>query len=142
MTCSPLHIETAQSASEKSFTNLQPLTPGSMRVQIPGGNLLTLLFNSVHGYSLLRTQLNNDYFQSLFDESLRFDVPIEGHRKSLNYSMQSHAYTSPRHGDWARCPGDRTCIHFSAQNGRQCDFVQVYCKIYRHEVRRDSKLHG
>jgi len=35
----------------------------------------------VHGYSLLRTQLNNDYFLDLYDTSLQFDVAIEGHRK-------------------------------------------------------------
>ncbi|KDR73647.1 hypothetical protein GALMADRAFT_251423 [Galerina marginata CBS 339.88] len=53
--------ETAQSVSQKNFTNLEPLTPG------------------MHGYSLLRTQLNNDYFNDLFDRSLEFQVPIEGH---------------------------------------------------------------
>ena len=34
----------------------------------------------VHGYSLLRTQLNSEYFNDIFDESLRFQVPLEGHR--------------------------------------------------------------
>ncbi|KAF9532224.1 hypothetical protein CPB83DRAFT_847455 [Crepidotus variabilis] len=53
--------ETAQSIVNKNFTNLNPLTPG------------------MHGYSLLRTQLNNDYFHDLFDQSLAFKVPIEGH---------------------------------------------------------------
>ncbi|KJA14820.1 hypothetical protein HYPSUDRAFT_48825 [Hypholoma sublateritium FD-334 SS-4] len=70
--------ETAQSASEKNFTNLQPLTPG------------------MHGYSLLRTQLNNEYFQDLFDESLRFDVPIEGHHTETGPGVleTALAYTS------------------------------------------------
>jgi glutamine synthetase len=36
--------------------------------------------SSVHGYSLLRTQLNNEYFHELFDESTKFGVDIEGHR--------------------------------------------------------------
>ncbi|EIW84954.1 glutamine synthetase guanido kinase [Coniophora puteana RWD-64-598 SS2] len=53
--------ETAESASEKKFSNLQPLTPG------------------MHGYSLLRTQLNNDYFHGLFNESLKLGIEIEGH---------------------------------------------------------------
>lgn len=35
----------------------------------------------MHGYSLLRTQLNNEYFNDLFDESLKFQIPIEGHRQ-------------------------------------------------------------
>ncbi|EED85272.1 predicted protein [Postia placenta Mad-698-R] len=53
--------ETPDSLAAKKFTNLQPLTSG------------------MHGYSLLRTQLNNDYFHDLFDESLKFGVPLEGH---------------------------------------------------------------
>ncbi|OCH93407.1 glutamine synthetase/guanido kinase [Obba rivulosa] len=53
--------ETPQSLAEKKFTNLQPLTSG------------------MHGYSLLRTQLNTEYFNDLFDESLKFEVPLEGH---------------------------------------------------------------
>ncbi|KAI0062310.1 glutamine synthetase/guanido kinase [Artomyces pyxidatus] len=53
--------ETPQSLTEKKFTGLQPLTPG------------------MHGYSLLRTQLNNDYFHDIFDEGARFDVALEGH---------------------------------------------------------------
>ena len=39
--------------------------------------------HTVHGYSLLRTQLNNDYFHDLFDESAKFGIEIEGHRMSF-----------------------------------------------------------
>jgi len=53
--------ETPASASEKKFTNLEPLTSG------------------MHGYSLLRTQLNKEYFYDLFNQSVAFDVAIEGH---------------------------------------------------------------
>ncbi|KAI0093976.1 hypothetical protein BDY19DRAFT_1013806 [Irpex rosettiformis] len=53
--------ETADSVAEKKFTDLQPLTAG------------------MHGYSLLRTQLNNDYFHAIFDETAKFEVPLEGH---------------------------------------------------------------
>ncbi|KAJ3760328.1 hypothetical protein EV361DRAFT_904352 [Lentinula raphanica] len=53
--------ETPLSLAEKKFQNLTPLTPG------------------MHGYSLLRTQLNNDYFHSIFDEASKFGVDIEGH---------------------------------------------------------------
>jgi hypothetical protein len=35
----------------------------------------------VHGYSLLRTQLNREYFEALFDESLKFGIELEGHRE-------------------------------------------------------------
>ncbi|KAI6099903.1 hypothetical protein EDD16DRAFT_1697328 [Pisolithus croceorrhizus] len=53
--------ETPASAAEKRFTRLSPLTPG------------------MHGYSLLRTQLNQDYFNELFEESLKFQIDVEGH---------------------------------------------------------------
>lgn len=53
--------ETPESVAEKRFTHLSPLTPG------------------MHGYSLLRTQLNQDYFNELFDESLKFQIDVEGH---------------------------------------------------------------
>ncbi|OSD08593.1 glutamine synthetase/guanido kinase [Trametes coccinea BRFM310] len=53
--------ETPESLAKKNFRDLQPLTPG------------------MHGYSLLRTQLNTEYFNDLFDESLKFQVPLEGH---------------------------------------------------------------
>ncbi|KAF8197521.1 hypothetical protein BJ912DRAFT_1020835 [Pholiota molesta] len=97
--------ETAQSASDKSFTNLQPLTPGSM------------------------TQLNNEYFNDLFDESSKFDVPIEGHRKSV---MADNAilfkYTAKsigmKHGvipsfmakPWNGLPGCSGHVHVSLRN--------------------------
>ncbi|KAJ3918090.1 hypothetical protein F5877DRAFT_79326 [Lentinula edodes] len=53
--------ETPVSLAEKKFQNITPLTPG------------------MHGYSLLRTQLNNEYFHSIFDEASKFGVDIEGH---------------------------------------------------------------
>ncbi|KAI0072789.1 glutamine synthetase/guanido kinase [Panus rudis PR-1116 ss-1] len=53
--------ETPHTLAEKKYQNLQPLTPG------------------MHGYSLLRTQLNNEYFHDLFDETHKFEVPLEGH---------------------------------------------------------------
>ncbi|KAG6880223.1 hypothetical protein C0992_002989 [Termitomyces sp. T32_za158] len=53
--------KTATSLAEKKFTNLRPLTPGN------------------HGYSLLRTQLNNEYFNAIFDLGRQFRIPIEGH---------------------------------------------------------------
>lgn len=40
----------------------------------------------VHGYSLLRTQLNKEYFRDLFDEAVRFSIEIEGHRE-CSYSL-------------------------------------------------------
>ncbi|HEY4154321.1 MAG TPA: glutamine synthetase [Puia sp.] len=52
--------ETPQSATEKQFRNLQPLTTG------------------MFGYSILRTSLKNDYFTDLFDLLKKFDLPLEG----------------------------------------------------------------
>ncbi|KAH7889638.1 glutamine synthetase guanido kinase, partial [Phlebopus sp. FC_14] len=70
--------ETPESVSQKRFTDLQPLTPG------------------MHGYSLLRTQLNQDYFNDLFDESLKFQVNIEGHHTETGPGVleTALAYTS------------------------------------------------
>jgi glutamine synthetase len=52
--------ETPQSANNKSFRNLSPLTPG------------------MFGYSVLRSTLRNPFFADLFDLLKKFDVPLEG----------------------------------------------------------------
>jgi glutamine synthetase len=52
--------ETPQSAAEKGFRQLTPLTPG------------------MFGYSILRSTLKNPFFSDLFDLLKRFDVPLEG----------------------------------------------------------------
>ena len=52
--------ETPQSANDKGFRNMTPLTPG------------------MFGYSVLRTSLNNPFFSDLFELLTKFDVPIEG----------------------------------------------------------------
>src|SRR3569833_2112900 len=52
--------ETPQSLNEKSFTNLERLTPG------------------MFGYSILRTSLNDDFYNDLFDLMLQFNIPLEG----------------------------------------------------------------
>ena len=52
--------ETPQSAQEKNFRNLTPLTPG------------------MFGYSILRSTLNNPFFTDLFELLNRFHVPLEG----------------------------------------------------------------
>ncbi|PFH51734.1 hypothetical protein AMATHDRAFT_141939 [Amanita thiersii Skay4041] len=70
--------ETPEALAKKQFHNLQPLTPG------------------MHGYSLLRPQLNLGYFQELFDECLKFDVQIEGHHTETGPGVfeTALAYTS------------------------------------------------
>ena len=52
--------ETPQSAAEKNFHNLTPLTPG------------------MFGYSILRSTLNNPFFTDLYELLKKFDVPLEG----------------------------------------------------------------
>ncbi len=52
--------ETPQSLAEKKFNSLEPLTPG------------------MFGYSILRSSLNQPYFEALMDELLQFGVPLEG----------------------------------------------------------------
>ncbi|KAH8827026.1 hypothetical protein DL96DRAFT_1605208 [Flagelloscypha sp. PMI_526] len=70
--------ESADSISSKGFRDLNPLTPG------------------MHGYSLLRTQLNNEYFTALFDESAKFGIEIEGHHTETGPGVfeTALAYTS------------------------------------------------
>lgn len=52
--------ETPDSWANKHFINPQPLTPG------------------MFGYSILRSSLRGEYFNALFDNLKKFDVPIEG----------------------------------------------------------------
>ncbi|MFD2146692.1 glutamine synthetase family protein [Mucilaginibacter antarcticus] len=52
--------ETPQSLQDKSFTNLEPLTPG------------------MFGYSILRTSENADFCDRLVDQLAEFNVPLEG----------------------------------------------------------------
>lgn len=52
--------ETPQSANDKKFQNLTPLTPG------------------MFGYSILRSSLQNPFFTDLFELLTKFNVPIEG----------------------------------------------------------------
>ncbi len=52
--------ETPQSAEDKAFHGLTPLTPG------------------MFGYSILRSTLNNPYFSDLFELLNKFRVPLEG----------------------------------------------------------------
>lgn len=52
--------ETPQSAHEKGFRNMQPLTPG------------------MFGYSILRSTLKNDFFTDLFEKLQQFGIPVEG----------------------------------------------------------------
>ncbi len=52
--------ETPQTANDKQFKNLTPLTPG------------------MFGYSVLRSSLENPYFTDLFELLNKFNIPIEG----------------------------------------------------------------
>src|ERR1700761_740068 len=52
--------ETPQSLADKSFTNLQTLTPG------------------MFGYSILRTSQNSDFYFDLYNSLTAFNIPLEG----------------------------------------------------------------
>jgi glutamine synthetase len=52
--------ETPQSLQEKSFTNLETLTPG------------------MFGYSILRTSENSEFYYDLFNLLMQFNIPLEG----------------------------------------------------------------
>lgn len=69
--------ETPKSANEKKFRDLNPLSPG------------------MFGYSILRSTLRNDFFNALFDQLHKFDIPLEGlhtetgpgvYEAAINYS--------------------------------------------------------
>ncbi|KAG8967930.1 hypothetical protein FRC03_009065 [Tulasnella sp. 419] len=70
--------ETAKTVSEKKFTGLEALTPG------------------MHGYSMLRTTLNQAYFIDLFDRSQEFGINIESHHTETGPGVfeTALAYTS------------------------------------------------
>ncbi|TRM62581.1 hypothetical protein BD626DRAFT_497834 [Schizophyllum amplum] len=131
--------ETAASLAEKGYHNLQPLTPG------------------MHGYSLLRTQLNDAYFQQLFDDALKFEVPVEGHHTETGPGVleTALAYTSAlrmadnaalfkyvaksvgmKHGvvpsfmakPWGELPGCSGHIHVSMRDSEGKNTFAVYDK--------------
>ncbi len=52
--------ETPQSARDKNYRGMQPLSPG------------------MFGYSVLRSTLNNPFFEDLFSQLNKFGVPLEG----------------------------------------------------------------
>ena len=52
--------ETPASVNDKNFQNLKPLSPG------------------MFGYSILRSTLRNDFFNSLFSDLSAFGIPLEG----------------------------------------------------------------
>lgn len=52
--------ETPQSLQQKGFTGMESLTPG------------------MFGYSILRTSLEDDFYNDLFNLLMRFDIPLEG----------------------------------------------------------------
>jgi glutamine synthetase len=53
-------METPQSANDKQFKNLTPLTPG------------------MFGYSILRSSVKNPFFSDLFELLKKFNIPLEG----------------------------------------------------------------
>ncbi|KAH8921435.1 glutamine synthetase/guanido kinase [Atractiella rhizophila] len=70
--------ETPQSLADKKFRDPVPLTPG------------------MHGYSLLRPNLNREYFDSIFTECNAFGIEIEGHHTETGPGVfeTALAYTS------------------------------------------------
>ncbi|KAK4687712.1 glutamine synthetase, partial [Tremellales sp. Uapishka_1] len=71
--------ETPQSAAAKGFANLETLTPGSESFPHEPSSTFSDQLRAVHGYSMLRTTLNQDYFHALYDEAVAFGIDVEGH---------------------------------------------------------------
>jgi glutamine synthetase len=66
--------ETPQSLEEKNFHQLTPLTPG------------------MFGYSILRTSLEEAYYNDLFDLLCAFDIPVEGLHTETGPGVYEAAY--------------------------------------------------
>jgi glutamine synthetase len=97
----------------------------------------------VHGYSLLRTQLNKDYFNDIFDVATQFDVKVESHREvSYSHSHITCPDLFPRHRDWSWRVRDSARLHQRSSDGRQRHPLQVPCQERRHEAWHPAKLHG
>lgn len=47
----------------------------------------------MHGYSLLRTQLNNDYFHDIFNRAEDFQISVEGHHTETGPGVFETALT-------------------------------------------------
>jgi hypothetical protein len=122
-----MSAETPHSLAEKKFHNLQPLTPGSRYCGIYAQQVSIDDHLAVHGYSLLRTQLNNDYFRDIFDYAARFNIAVEGHRACITYSSLRVCddNTLNRHRDWSRSFRDRPRLYQCSSHGRQRLAVQI-----------------
>ena len=83
---------------------------------------MTMLIITVHGYSMLRTQMNNDYFHDLFDESAKFGIEIEGHRESIQICdpifLGWPLGIQHRYGNRTRRLRDSISIHIRIAYGR------------------------
>lgn len=106
--------------------------------------VLTDVLLVVHGYSLLRTQLNNDYFHDIFNEAEKFDVHLEAHRTCIIYHSLPLICdgTLDRHGDWPGSLRDGARIYDSSSRGRQCPPIQVSRQELGDEIWYHAKLHG
>lgn len=79
--------ETPETLEQKKGVNLTALTPGSafchpllsLCARRSTSDSLSTSDLTVHGYSMLRPLLNNDYFHDLHDKAEAFDIEVEGH---------------------------------------------------------------
>jgi hypothetical protein len=52
---------------------------------------------------MLRTQLNQDYFNDIFDVAKAFHIEIEGHRQLVVFMADAPPLTIYRYGNWTGC---------------------------------------
>jgi hypothetical protein len=113
------YAETPQSLEQKRFVGLSPLTPGA------------------HGYSLLRTTMNKDYFYDLYNVSTEMDVEIEGHRGcELGNALIA------RYRDGPRCVRDGPGVHRHPPHGGQRRALQAYRQEHWNEAQHHADVHG
>ncbi len=100
--------ETPKSARDKNYQQLQPLTPG------------------MFGYSVLRTTLQQPFFNDLFELLGKFDVPIEG----------LHTETGPG------CVGGGYKIFWCHRSGGSRNVIQDLSERDRLSPRHHGNIHG
>lgn len=125
--------ETPQSAAEKGFAKLNPLTPGSGLIEA----MLFMELTPVHGYSMLRPTLNQDYFHEIYDAAEDFGVGVEGHRECDDSSRADRRYR-----DRPRSVRDGFGVYRDDAHGGQRVLVQACREERGNEVWHNTDVHG
>jgi len=102
-----------------------------------------LILIEAHGYSLLRTTPNVDYFHALYDEAKAFGIEIECHREPLTpHCLGATGMLTGRHGDRARGVRNGVGVHRGGPAGGQHIPVQAPREECGVQIRHHADVHG